>query len=95
MRRPLIRVVAGATAFASSIGASAPAASAPAASAPAASASAAAAPAAATRPAVPKAVPAAPASADAVDARRLLATARMWGVKHRDDLARDALNKGC
>ncbi|AOK16353.1 cellulose biosynthesis protein [Burkholderia cepacia] len=42
------------------------------------------------------AAPAAPASAapDAADARRLLATARMWGVKHRDDLARDALRKG-
>ncbi|WP_261538299.1 cellulose synthase subunit BcsC-related outer membrane protein [Burkholderia multivorans] len=94
MRRPLIRVVAGVTALAASIGVSAPAASALAASAPAASAPAATPPAAAMRPATAKAVRAAPASADAVDARRLLATARMWGVKHRDDLARDALNKG-
>ncbi|KWD54268.1 cellulose biosynthesis protein [Burkholderia ubonensis] len=36
----------------------------------------------------------APAAPDAADARRLLATARMWGVKHRDDLARDAIRKG-
>ncbi|WJN77907.1 cellulose synthase subunit BcsC-related outer membrane protein [Burkholderia anthina] len=38
--------------------------------------------------------PAAPATAAAGDARRELDTARMWGIKHRDDLARDALRKG-
>ncbi|KWE62721.1 cellulose synthase subunit BcsC-related outer membrane protein [Burkholderia sp. MSMB2157WGS] len=38
--------------------------------------------------------PAAPAASAAADARRELDTARMWGVKHRDDLARDALRKG-
>ncbi|WP_175751182.1 cellulose synthase subunit BcsC-related outer membrane protein [Burkholderia anthina] len=44
---------------------------------------------------VPNAVPVpAPAAADLTDARRQLATARMWGVKHRDDLARDAVRKG-
>ncbi|KWN18459.1 cellulose synthase subunit BcsC-related outer membrane protein [Burkholderia ubonensis] len=35
-----------------------------------------------------------PVASDTADARRLLATARMWGVKHRDDLARDAIRKG-
>ncbi|KUY56108.1 cellulose synthase subunit BcsC-related outer membrane protein [Burkholderia sp. RF2-non_BP3] len=50
---------------------------------------------AATKPVAPNAV-SAPASASATspDARRQLATARMWGAKHRDDLARDALRKG-
>ncbi|MBN3743754.1 cellulose biosynthesis protein, partial [Burkholderia sp. Tr-20355] len=38
--------------------------------------------------------PAAPATAASADAQRQLDTARMWGVKHRDDLARDALRKG-
>ncbi|WP_175881701.1 cellulose synthase subunit BcsC-related outer membrane protein [Burkholderia sp. BCC0044] len=38
--------------------------------------------------------PAAPATSAAADARRELDTARMWGTKHRDDLARDALRKG-
>jgi hypothetical protein len=33
-------------------------------------------------------------AADRSDAQRLLSTARMWGDKHRDDLARDALRKG-
>lgn len=33
-------------------------------------------------------------TADVADARRLLATARMWAGKHRDDLARDAIRKG-
>lgn len=43
----------------------------------------------------PKAAPASvPSAADLSDARRQLATARMWGDKHRDDLARDALRKG-
>ncbi|OXJ16409.1 cellulose synthase subunit BcsC-related outer membrane protein [Burkholderia sp. HI2500] len=42
----------------------------------------------------PLANPAAPATAASADAQRLLDTARMWGVKHRDDLARDALRKG-
>ncbi|WP_043176614.1 hypothetical protein, partial [Burkholderia ambifaria] len=37
---------------------------------------------------------AAPAPADLSDAQRQLSTARMWGAKHRDDLARDALRKG-
>ncbi|KVN56307.1 cellulose synthase subunit BcsC-related outer membrane protein [Burkholderia stagnalis] len=36
----------------------------------------------------------APAAGNVSDAQRLLATARMWGVKHRDDLARDAISKG-
>ncbi|MCR5899076.1 cellulose biosynthesis protein, partial [Burkholderia sp. HAN2018] len=35
-----------------------------------------------------------PAAAASADAQRQLETARMWGVKHRDDLARDALHKG-
>ncbi|MPV56113.1 cellulose biosynthesis protein [Burkholderia sp. HI2761] len=35
-----------------------------------------------------------PATSAAADARRELDTARMWGIKHRDDLARDALRKG-
>ncbi|RBL65595.1 cellulose biosynthesis protein, partial [Pseudomonas sp. MWU13-2625] len=35
-----------------------------------------------------------PATSASADARRELDTARMWGVKHRDDLARDALRKG-
>jgi len=38
--------------------------------------------------------PATPATSAAADARRELDTARMWGIKHRDDLARDALRKG-
>ncbi|WP_333993448.1 cellulose synthase subunit BcsC-related outer membrane protein [Burkholderia orbicola] len=38
--------------------------------------------------------PANPATSAAADARRELDTARMWGIKHRDDLARDALRKG-
>ncbi|MBR8180745.1 cellulose biosynthesis protein, partial [Burkholderia ambifaria] len=43
----------------------------------------------------PKAAPTtAPATADRSDAQRQLSTARMWGAKHRDDLARDALRKG-
>ncbi|WP_322025054.1 cellulose synthase subunit BcsC-related outer membrane protein [Burkholderia sp. BCC1977] len=47
------------------------------------------------KPVAPKAVAAStPATADLSDARRQLATARMWGAKHRDDLARDALRKG-
>ncbi|CAN0620016.1 cellulose synthase operon protein C [Burkholderia multivorans] len=33
------------------------------------------------------------AATDVADARRLLATARMWADKHRDDLARDAIHK--
>ncbi|WP_175872932.1 cellulose synthase subunit BcsC-related outer membrane protein [Burkholderia sp. BCC0397] len=40
------------------------------------------------------ATPATPATSVAADARRELDTARMWGIKHRDDLARDALRKG-
>ncbi|KAB0644732.1 cellulose biosynthesis protein, partial [Burkholderia diffusa] len=48
---------------------------------------------AATKPVAPKAA-SAPASTAASDARLQLATARMWGAKHRDDLARDALRKG-
>ncbi|KUY80833.1 cellulose synthase subunit BcsC-related outer membrane protein [Burkholderia sp. RF4-BP95] len=48
---------------------------------------------AATKPVAPNAV-SAQASATSPDARRQLATARMWGAKHRDDLARDALRKG-
>ncbi|WP_175820065.1 cellulose synthase subunit BcsC-related outer membrane protein [Burkholderia sp. BCC0419] len=40
------------------------------------------------------ATPATPATSAAADARRELDTARMWGIKHRDDLARDALRKG-
>ncbi|WP_407971355.1 cellulose synthase subunit BcsC-related outer membrane protein [Burkholderia pyrrocinia] len=52
----------------------------------------AAAPGTAADAAMPKtAMPAATASADA---QRQLDTARMWGVKHRDDLANDALRKG-
>ncbi|HEM7881396.1 TPA: cellulose biosynthesis protein, partial [Burkholderia contaminans] len=43
---------------------------------------------------VPMANPAAPATAASADAQRQLDTARMWGAKHRDDLARDALRKG-
>uniref|UniRef100_UPI0016415DEF hypothetical protein n=1 Tax=Burkholderia sp. LMG 13014 TaxID=2709306 RepID=UPI0016415DEF len=35
-----------------------------------------------------------PATSASADAPRQLDTARMWGVKHRDDLARDALRKG-
>ncbi|WP_321804948.1 cellulose synthase subunit BcsC-related outer membrane protein [Burkholderia sp. BCC1993] len=60
----------------------------------------AAAPAAVAAPALPntvapKAISAsAPATTDLPDAQRQLATARMWGAKHRDDLARDALRKG-
>ena len=43
----------------------------------------------------PNAAPApVPATAGLTDAQRELATARMWGVKHRDDLARDAVHKG-
>ncbi|WP_321927098.1 cellulose synthase subunit BcsC-related outer membrane protein [Burkholderia sp. BCC1998] len=43
----------------------------------------------------PKAISApVPATTDLPDAQRQLATARMWGAKHRDDLARDALRKG-
>ncbi|KVC22402.1 cellulose synthase subunit BcsC-related outer membrane protein [Burkholderia pseudomultivorans] len=90
MRRPLKRTaphVAGFAWLASSVCAAAPGAAPPGASPPQA--------------AVPKAAPASPArpasaaaEADLADARRQLATARMWGVKHRDDLARDALNKG-
>ncbi|AXF20308.1 cellulose biosynthesis protein [Burkholderia pyrrocinia] len=38
--------------------------------------------------------PATPAASASADAQRQLDTARMWGVKHRDDLARDALRKG-
>ncbi|MBR8376696.1 BCSC C-terminal domain-containing protein [Burkholderia cenocepacia] len=38
--------------------------------------------------------PATPATSAAADAQRELDTARMWGIKHRDDLARDALRKG-
>ncbi|AQQ32195.1 cellulose synthase subunit BcsC-related outer membrane protein [Burkholderia cenocepacia] len=38
--------------------------------------------------------PATSATSAAADARRELDTARMWGIKHRDDLARDALRKG-
>ncbi|MFH5250287.1 cellulose synthase subunit BcsC-related outer membrane protein [Burkholderia semiarida] len=38
--------------------------------------------------------PATPATSAAADARRELDTARMWGIKHRDDLASDALRKG-
>ncbi|MDS0846358.1 cellulose synthase subunit BcsC-related outer membrane protein [Burkholderia cenocepacia] len=38
--------------------------------------------------------PATPATSAAADARRELDTARIWGIKHRDDLARDALRKG-
>ncbi|HDR8868217.1 TPA: hypothetical protein QDA74_006106, partial [Burkholderia territorii] len=48
---------------------------------------------AATKPVAPKAASMAAASA-ASDVQRQLATARMWGAKHRDDLARDALRKG-
>ncbi|TCW87043.1 cellulose biosynthesis protein [Burkholderia sp. SRS-46] len=47
----------------------------------------------AAAPAASAPIPA-PAAGDATDAQRLLATARMWGVKHRDDLARDAIRKG-
>ncbi|HHL4084027.1 cellulose synthase subunit BcsC-related outer membrane protein [Burkholderia sola] len=52
----------------------------------------AAAPGAATGTAI--ATPATPATSAAADARRELDTARMWGIKHRDDLASDALRKG-
>ncbi|OXI34445.1 cellulose biosynthesis protein [Burkholderia sp. AU16741] len=52
----------------------------------------AAAPGAATGTAI--ANPATPSTSAAADARRELDTARMWGIKHRDDLARDALRKG-
>lgn len=52
----------------------------------------AAAPGAASDATLPKA--AAPATSVSADAQRQLDTARMWGVKHRDDLARDALRKG-
>nr|WP_249190275.1 cellulose synthase subunit BcsC-related outer membrane protein [Burkholderia sp. AU32357] len=52
----------------------------------------AAAPGAATGTAI--ANPATPATSAAADARRELDTARMWGIKHRDDLASDALRKG-
>lgn len=52
----------------------------------------AAAPGAATGTAI--ANPATPATSAAADARRELDTARMWGTKHRDDLASDALRKG-
>lgn len=52
----------------------------------------AAAPGAASGVAIPN--PATPATSAAADARRELDTARMWGIKHRDDLARDALRKG-
>ncbi|HEF5871123.1 TPA: BCSC C-terminal domain-containing protein [Burkholderia cenocepacia] len=45
-------------------------------------------------PGTAAATPATPATSAAVDARRELDTARMWGIKHRDDLARDALRKG-
>ncbi|MCA3886332.1 MAG: cellulose biosynthesis protein, partial [Burkholderia sp.] len=38
--------------------------------------------------------PATPATSASADAQRQLDTARMWGTKHRDDLARDALRKG-
>jgi len=55
----------------------------------------AAAPGAATGTAIaPPANPATPATSAAADARRELDTARMWGIKHRDDLASDALRKG-
>ena len=47
-----------------------------------------------TAAAVPMANPAAPATAASADAQRQLDTARMWGAKHRDDLARDARRKG-
>ncbi|MCA7926853.1 BCSC C-terminal domain-containing protein [Burkholderia cenocepacia] len=40
------------------------------------------------------ATPATSVTSAAADARRELDTARMWGIKHRDDLARDALRKG-
>ncbi|WP_176076958.1 cellulose synthase subunit BcsC-related outer membrane protein [Burkholderia dolosa] len=42
----------------------------------------------------PNATSASAPSADLADARRLLSAARMWGVKHRDDLARYAVRKG-
>ncbi|RQR27380.1 cellulose biosynthesis protein [Burkholderia sp. Bp9143] len=85
MRGPMKRTApraAGVAWLASAVCAAAPAAAAVAVATP-------------PKPAVPKAVPAStPATADLSDARRQLATARMWGAKHRDDLARDALRKG-
>ncbi|WP_063549024.1 cellulose synthase subunit BcsC-related outer membrane protein [Burkholderia territorii] len=48
---------------------------------------------AATKPDAPKAA-SIPAASAASDVQRQLATARMWGAKHRDDLAREALRKG-
>ncbi|MCM3109131.1 hypothetical protein M3578_21480, partial [Bacillus velezensis] len=51
--------------------------------------------AAASGPAIANsATSATPSTSAAADARRELDTARMWGIKHRDDLARDALRKG-
>ncbi|RQS22117.1 cellulose biosynthesis protein [Burkholderia sp. Bp8992] len=50
--------------------------------------------AAAPGPASGTAMPNAPATSASTDAQRQLDTARMWGTKHRDDLARDALRKG-
>ncbi|MGN7983998.1 cellulose synthase subunit BcsC-related outer membrane protein [Burkholderia sp. 22313] len=87
MRGPMKRSaprVAGFAWLASSVCAAAPAAAAVAVAAPAL-----------PKAVAPKATSAAvPATADLSDARRQLATARMWGAKHRDDLARDALRKG-
>jgi len=65
------------------------------AAAPAAAAGTAAAVAPPPKTVAPKAAPAtAAATIDRADAQRQLSTARMWGAKHRDDLARDALRKG-
>ncbi|WP_443797955.1 hypothetical protein, partial [Burkholderia cepacia] len=44
-----------------------------------------------TAPGTTMASSATSAAAASTDAQRQLDTARMWGVKHRDDLARDAL----
>lgn len=87
MRGPMKRTaprVAGFAWLASSVCAAAPAAAA------GATASAVAPP---PKTVAPKAAPA-PATTDRADAQRQLSTARMWGAKHRDDLARDALRKG-
>ncbi|MGU7775409.1 cellulose synthase subunit BcsC-related outer membrane protein [Burkholderia sp. MR1-5-21] len=99
MRRPLMRTaphMAGLAWLASSVCAAAPA-SAPASpqkSAAPATGTRAALSSTATSPAASSLAAPAPAARDLTDAQRLLATARMWGIKHRDDLARDALRKG-
>ncbi|RQR35208.1 MULTISPECIES: cellulose synthase subunit BcsC-related outer membrane protein [unclassified Burkholderia] len=83
MRGPMkltVPRVAGFAWLASSVCAAAPAAAAVAAATP-------------PKTVAPKSA-SAPATADPSDAQRQLATARMWGAKHRDDLARDALRKG-